>query len=169
MAGFPPAATGGERGAARRAAARMQGMVAMDDESSIRDFPVGKRVQFSKTVSESDVYLFAGITGDFDPIHLNEEFCKTTPFGRRIAHGALILGYMSTASTLIHRGFPRPLVSLGYDRIRLIKPVFIGDTVTVNYEIVDVDIERSRTTANVQVVNQHGETVVVANHIQKVL
>lgn len=169
MAGFPPAATGGECGAARSAVARIYGMMAMDDESSIRDLPKGKRVQFSKTVSESDVYLFAGITGDFDPIHLNEEFCKTTPFGRRIAHGALILGYMSTASTLIHQGFPRPLVSLGYDRIRLIKPVFIGDTVTVNYEIVDVDIGRSRITANVQVVNQHGETVVVANHIQKVL
>jgi len=141
----------------------------MDDKSITGELQVGKRVQFSKTVSESDVYLFAEITGDFDPIHLNEEFCKTTPFGRRIAHGALILGYMSTASTLIHQGFTRPLVSLGYDRIRLIKPVFIGDTVTVNYEIVDVNIERSRITASVQVVNQQGETVVVANHIQKVL
>jgi 3-hydroxybutyryl-CoA dehydratase len=130
---------------------------------------VGKRVQFSKTVSESDVYLFAGITGDFDPIHLNEEYCKTTPFGRRIAHGALILGYMSTASTLIHQGFSRPLVSLGYDRIRLVKPVFIGDTVTVTYEITGIDAERSRTIAKVEVVNQQGETVVVADHIQKIL
>jgi 3-hydroxybutyryl-CoA dehydratase len=130
---------------------------------------VGKRVQFSKTVSESDVYLFAGITGDFDPIHLNEEYCKTTPFGRRIAHGALILGYMSTASTLIHQGFSRPLVSLGYDRIRLVKPVFIGDTVTVTYEIAGIDAERSRTIAKVEVVNQQGETVVVADHIQKIL
>jgi 3-hydroxybutyryl-CoA dehydratase len=130
---------------------------------------VGKTVHFSKTVSESDVYLFAGITGDFDPIHLNEEYCKTTPFGRRIAHGALILGYMSTASTLIHQGFSRPLVSLGYDRIRLVKPVFIGDTVTVKYEITGIDDERSRTIAKVEVVNQRGETVVVADHIQKIL
>jgi len=133
------------------------------------DLAVGKTVQFSKTVSESDVYLFAGITGDFDPIHLNEEYCKGTPFGRRIAHGALILGYMSTASTLIHQGYSRPLVSLGYDRIRLVKPVFIGDTVTVTYEIARIDVERSRTIAKVQVVNQHGETVVVADHIQKIL
>jgi 3-hydroxybutyryl-CoA dehydratase len=133
------------------------------------ELAVGKKVQFSKTVSESDVYLFAGITGDFDPIHLNEEYCKTTPYGRRIAHGALTLGYMSTASTLIHQGFDRPLVSLGYDRIRLVKPVFIGDTVTVTYEIARIDHERSRTIAKVEIVNQHGETVAVADHIQKIL
>jgi 3-hydroxybutyryl-CoA dehydratase len=126
-------------------------------------------VQFSKTVSESDVYLFAGITGDFDPIHLNEEYCKTTPFGRRIAHGALILGYVSAASTLIHQGFGRPLASLGHDRIRFVKPVFIGDTVTVTYEITTIDAERSRTVAKVDVVNQRGETVAVADHIQKIL
>jgi acyl dehydratase len=138
-------------------------------QDSIETFPVGKSVSFSKTVSEADVYLFAGITGDFDPIHVNEEFAKSTPYGRRIAHGALILGYMSTASTLIHQGFGRPLVSLGYDRIRLIKPVFIGDTVTVTYKVTAKDIAKSRTTAEVEVRNQSGEVVVVGNHIQKVL
>lgn len=141
----------------------------MPTGETIHDFPVGKTVQFSKTVSESDVYLFAGITGDLDPIHVNEEYARTTPFGRRIAHGALILGYMSTASTLIHQGFGRPLVSLGYDRIRLVKPVFIGDTVTITYQVTEVDTKRSRTIAKVEAINQHGETVVVAQHIQKVL
>ncbi|HMN84659.1 MAG TPA: MaoC family dehydratase [Bauldia sp.] len=136
---------------------------------SIRTFPVGKSVTFAKTVSESDVYLFAGITGDFDPIHVNEEYARTTQYGQRIAHGALTLGYMSTASTLIHQGFGRPLVSLGYDRIRIVAPVFIGDTLTVTYTVVATDIEKSRTTAEVVVTNQRGETVVVANHIQKVL
>jgi 3-hydroxybutyryl-CoA dehydratase len=141
----------------------------MTPGETIKDFPIGKKVQFSKTVSESDVYLFSGITGDFDRIHLDEEYCKTTPFGRRIAQGVLLLGYTSTASTLIHQGFGRPLVSLGYDRIRFIKPVFIGDTVTVTYEVTDLDIERSRTIAKVEVVNQHNEVVVAATHIQKVL
>lgn len=136
---------------------------------SIRTFPVGKAVTFSKTVSESDVYLFAGITGDFDPIHVDEAYASQTEFGGRIAHGALILGYMSTASTLIHQGFGRPLVSLGYDRIRIVKPVLIGDTITVTYKMASVDIEKSRTIAEVTVTNQRGETVVVANHIQKVL
>lgn len=136
---------------------------------SIATFPVGKAVTFSKTVSESDVYLFAGITGDFDPIHVDEVYGSQTEFGGRIAHGALILGYMSTASTLIHQGFGRPLVSLGYDRIRIVKPVLIGDTITVTYKVAAVDIGKSRTIADVTVTNQRGETVVVANHIQKVL
>ena len=138
-------------------------------EDSIKTFPVGKSVIFSKTVSESDVYLFAGITGDFDPIHVNEVYAAGTGYGGRIAHGALILGYVSTASTLIHQGFGRPLVSLGYDRVRIVKPVLIGDTVTVTYTVASVDIEKSRTVADVVVTNQRGETVVVANHIQKVL
>ncbi len=138
-------------------------------EDSIRTFPVGKSVTFSKTVSESDVSLFAGITGDFDPIHIDEEYAKKTEYGGRIAHGALILGYVSTASTLIHQGFGRPLVSLGYDRIRIVKPVKIGDTITVTYTVAATDIEKSRTIADVKVTNQRGETVVVANHIQKVL
>jgi acyl dehydratase len=141
----------------------------MNDTDSIRTFPVGKSVTFSKTVSESDVYLFAGITGDFDPIHVNQEFARTTQYGQRIAHGALILGYMSTASTLIHQGFGRPLVSLGYDRIRIVAPVFVGDTVTVTYTVTAADLERSRTTAECIARNQRGETVVISTHIQKVL
>jgi 3-hydroxybutyryl-CoA dehydratase len=135
----------------------------------IQDIPIGHRVQFSKTVGESDVYLFAGITGDFDPVHVDQEFCKKTPFGQRIAHGALIIGYMSTASSLITQGFGRPLVSLGYDRIRFTKPVYIGDTVTITYEIAAIDESKGRTIANVEATNQHGETVAIATHIQKVL
>jgi acyl dehydratase len=141
----------------------------MNDTDSIHTFPVGKSVTFSKTVSESDIYLFAGITGDFDPIHVDQEFAKTTQYGQRIAHGALILGYMSTASTLIHQGFGRPLVSLGYDRIRIVAPVFVGDTVTVTYTVTATDLERSRTTADCIARNQRGETVVISTHIQKVL
>jgi acyl dehydratase len=137
--------------------------------TTIEEIPIGLKARFSKTVSESDIYLFAGITGDLDPNHVDEEYCKTTPFGHRIAHGALIIGYMSTASTLVLQGFGGPVVSLGYDRIRLVKPVLIGDTVTVNYEIVDRDLDRQRTIAKVEVTNQHGEMVAVATHVQKVL
>lgn len=141
----------------------------MNDTDSIHTFPIGKSVTFSKTVSESDIYLFAGITGDFDPIHVDQEFARTTAYGQRIAHGALILGYMSTASTLIHQDFGRPLVSLGYDRIRLVAPVFVGDTITVTYTVKETDIEKSRTIAECISRNQRGETVIVATHIQKVL
>ncbi len=137
--------------------------------NKIQDIPIGHSVKFSKTVSESDIYLFAGITGDLDPNHVDEEFCKKTPFGHRIAHGALIVGYMSTASTLILQGFGSPAVSLGYDRIRFTKPVYIGDTITITYTITAIDDQRNRTYANVEACNQNGETVAVATHIQKVL
>src|SRR3954447_9907414 len=101
---------------------------------------VGQRVSFSKTVAESDVYLFAGITGDFAPNHVDEQFMRQTQYGRRIAHGALLVGYMSRASTMIvdkiaGEGAALYPVSLGYDRIRFLKPVFIGDTITVSYVV----------------------------------
>src|SRR5262245_60488018 len=92
---------------------------------------VGQSVAFRKTVSESEVYLFAGITGDFAPNHVDEQFMRGTQYGRRIAHGALLVGYMSRASTMIveritgERASVFP-VSLGYDRVRFLKPVFIG-------------------------------------------
>ncbi len=133
---------------------------------------VGDRVAFSKTVGESDVYLFAGITGDLSGNHVNEEFMKTSAYGRRIAHGALLVGYMSTCSTLlIDRSFAKGVnstpVSLGYDRVRFLGPVYIGDTVEVSYEIAEVDVERRRTRAKIEVRNQRGELVAVAEHILK--
>jgi len=131
----------------------------------------GERVVFRKTVSESDVYLFAGITGDFSPNHVDEAFMRGTSYGRRIAHGALIVGYMSRASTMIAElapaGGPLFPVSLGYDRIRLLAPVFIGDTVAVTYEVAAYDAARSRSTGNVTVTNEAGATVAVAVHIMK--
>ena len=133
---------------------------------------VDNNVTFSKTVSESDVYLFAGITGDLSPNHVNLEYMKGTPYGRRIAHGALLVGYMSTASTLILQKYPAPEnagtpVSLGYDRIRFIKPVFINDTITVKYTVEMIDQERNRSYSHIEVANQQGETVAVAEHIMK--
>ena len=71
---------------------------------------VGDEVTFSKTVAESDVYLFAGITGDLAPNHVDAEYMKRSAYGRRIAHGALLVGYMSTASTrIIQRGMVKAL------------------------------------------------------------
>jgi acyl dehydratase len=133
---------------------------------------VGQRVSFSKTVSESDVYLFAGITGDFAPNHVDERFMRQTQYGRRIAHGALLVGYMSRASTMIvekivGEGAALYPVSLGYDRVRFLKPVFIGDTITVAYVVTHGDDETGRTSASVEVLNDEGDTVAVATHIMK--
>jgi len=131
----------------------------------------GDRVSFRKTVSESDVYLFAGITGDFSPNHVDDVFMRATPYGRRIAHGALLVGYMSRCSTEIAAKaddagglFP---VSLGYDRVRFLKPVFIGETIEISYEIEAVDAAKHRSMAKVEVHNEAGELAVAATHIMK--
>ena len=132
----------------------------------------GDGVQISKTVSESDVYLFASITGDLAPNHVDEVFMQNSPYKRRIAHGALLVGFMSSASTLLVAKFTRldaerlP-ASLGFDRIRFIAPVFIGDTITVTYTIVALDESRNRTTSDIVVKNQMGTNVAVAQHILK--
>ena len=131
---------------------------------------VGDSVNFSKTVGESDIYLFAGISGDFSGNHVNEEYMKRSTFGRRIAHGALLVGFMSTTSSLMiataERGdIDETPVSLGYDRIRFLKPVFINDTVRVTYTISEIDLEKRRSRAKIEATNQHGDLVAVAEHI----
>jgi 3-hydroxybutyryl-CoA dehydratase len=133
---------------------------------------VGDSVQVAKTVGEYDVYGFAGITGDFSSNHVNEAVMAATSYGRRIAHGALVVGFMSTASTRMIDACQgvteaETPVSLGYDRIRFLAPVFIGDTITVHYRIAAIDPERRRSTADIEVMNQHGVTVAVAQHILK--
>ena len=133
---------------------------------------LGASVTCSKTVGESDVYLFAGITGDLSPNHVDEEAMKGTRYGGRIAHGALLVGYMSRASTLITeecealmRGhYP---VSLGYDKVRFLEGVRIGDTITITYRIASVDAERMRTVADVSLANQAGTVCAVASHIMR--
>ena len=136
---------------------------------TVDDISVGLSTSFSKTVSESDVYLFAGITGDLDPNHVDEEFCRGTSLGHRVAHGALIVGYMSAASSRILEDFDRPMVSAGYDRIRFLKPVYLGDTITVDYVITSLDAARERIVAKVEVKNQRSELVCVADHIMQLV
>jgi 3-hydroxybutyryl-CoA dehydratase len=132
---------------------------------------VGDHTTFSKTVTESDVYLFAGITGDFAPNHVNKAFMEKSSYGRPIAHGALLVGFMSAAATHALdalRASPEEVpVSLGYDRVRFLAPVFFGDTVTVEYRISAIDGERRRASADIRVVNQDGTLVAVATQVLK--
>ena len=105
---------------------------------------IGDVAHFSKTVSESDVYLFAGITGDFAPNHVNKAVMEKSSYRKPIAHGALMVGFMSTTSTMIiankdwNKSGETP-VSLGYDRVRFLAPVFFGDTINVEYTISAID------------------------------
>ncbi len=129
---------------------------------------IGDTTSFTKTVSESDVYQFAGITGDFSPNHVNKAYMEKSSYGRLMAHGALIIGFMSTVSTQIiahSREAEETPVSVGYDKVRFLKPVFLGDTITVSYTVSEIDVVRRRSTAGIEVTNQNDELVAVASHI----
>ena len=129
---------------------------------------VGSKTTFSKTISESDVYLFAGITGDFSPNHINRQYMERSSYGRLMAHGALLVGFMSTVSTMAiaeTREADEIPVSVGYDRIRFLQPVFLGDTVTVTYKIIEIEHSRKRSYADIELINQNRELVAVAKHI----
>lgn len=141
----------------------------MTGKDAFAALPVGKKATVRKTVSESDVYLFAGLTGDLSPNHVDEEYMRKTKYGRRIAHGALIVGLMSQASTKIITDLPGTIVSYGYDRIRFPAPCFLGDTVTVTYEIVERDEAAMKTFARVTATSQRGDVVAAATHILKVV
>ncbi len=129
---------------------------------------VGMEVTFAKTIGEYDVYGFAGVSGDFSPNHVDDEYMSRTPYGQRIAHGVLTMALMSTCSSkLIESLGNPPTVSYGYDRVRFIKPVFIGDTLTVRYRVASVEDGGIKSLSEVSVTNQRGETVSVATHILK--
>ncbi len=133
---------------------------------------VGETAEFSKTLTETDVALFSAISGDFDPIHVDEAYARSTPFGRRIAHGILSMALLSTVSAMIsrqarERGSRSASVSLGYDRIRFVKPVFVGDTLTARYTILELDSASRRSRSKVEVFKDGGELAVVGEHIMK--
>jgi 3-hydroxybutyryl-CoA dehydratase len=132
----------------------------------------GDSVTFAKTVGESDIYLFAGITGDLSVNHVNEQYMAGSKYKHRIAHGALMIGYMSTCSTMMidkckgTAGDETP-VSLGYDRIRFLGPVFIGDTVTLTYTVAEIDPVKRQSISDIKVVTQKGDLVAVGRHIMR--
>ena len=117
--------------------------------------PIGERAEFRKTISESDVYLFAGITGDFHPNHIDEETMRETPLGKRIAHGVLSIGLLSTATTLLSKRLPpsAPCVSKGCD-IRFRAPVFFGDTLTASAVVTEKYLDRRELIMRVECRNQ---------------
>ncbi len=133
---------------------------------------IGETAEFSKTLTEADLALFCAISGDFDPIHVDEAYARTTRFGRRIAHGILSMALLSTVSAMIsrrarERGSRDTSVSLGYDRIRFLKPVFVGDTLTARYTIAELDPANRRSRAKVEVCRDGGELAVAGEHLMK--
>jgi acyl dehydratase len=139
----------------------------MVHEQYFEDYTLGtQRTTGGRTITETDIVIHAGQTGDFYPHHMDAEWCKTQDFGQRIAHGTLIfsVGVGMTAGAINPLAF-----SYGYDRLRFIKPVFIGDTIHVQITIAEkrdhkrpdhgVVVER------LEVINQHGATVLACDHL----
>ena len=107
----------------------------MEEKKGINALEIGMRESFSKTVAEADVYAFAGITGDFYGVHVDEEFAKKTRFGTRIAHGALLVGFISTVMAKMTSKIPPPGgVSYRYD-VKFTAPVKFGDTITTQLTV----------------------------------
>lgn len=98
------------------------------------ELEVGMSASFTKTISETDVYLFAGISGDFNPMHLNEEFAKMTPFGTRIAHGALPQSLIAPVLGMKLPGLGTVIPEI---TVRFRKPTYFGDTITATGEVVE--------------------------------
>jgi acyl dehydratase len=140
-----------------------------DKHATIDDIRIGDSVVLEKTISESDVYLFAGITGDFSPNHVNERYMKGSVFGTRIAQGALVVGFTSAAAAMFGIKYGVDGVAAGYDKIRFLGPVFFGDTIRIEYRIARVDRERQRTHAELRVTNQDGKLVLAGDHLIKFL
>lgn len=137
-------------------------------EQFFEDFEIGfSRRSTGRTVTEADIVLHAGQTGDFYPHHVDAEWCRTQPFGQRIAHGTLVfsIGVGLTAGAINPRA-----TSYGYDRLRFVRPVFIGDTITVRCTIREKRDHPRRhdhgiVIEAVEIANQHGDTVLACEHL----
>ena len=130
------------------------------------DLAIGDRITSrGRTITETDLVVFSGLSGDYTQLHTDEEHAKAGPFGGRIAHGCLTLSIATGLEfQLFGTGEVRVLAFYGLDRVRFVKPVFIGDTIHVVVEVialVDKDETRGVVTFHEEIRNQRGETVAV--------
>ena len=123
---------------------------------SIEQIRVGDAAEFSKTVTETDVYLYAGITGDLNPAHLNEAYAKGTFFKTRIAHGMLTAGFISS---ILGMQLPGPGTIYMRQSLSFLAPVRFGDTITARAEVVEVIAEKNRVRLKTTCTNQDGTVV----------
>lgn len=117
-----------------------------------------------RTITEADIGLFAGLTGDFVELHTNEEFAKQTPFGRRVAHGALIFSISIGLATRTNVLEDTLLAFAGVDRLRFVAPVFIGDTIHAVKRVAErkeLGAKQGTVTFETRVLNQRNELVLV--------
>jgi acyl dehydratase len=133
----------------------------------LEDFQVGEHFQSpAKTLTDAHFVCFAGLTGDQHPIHYDDEYAKTTRFGKRVAHGLLLTALTAVGASALSPMLEGSIVALVEQSARFLKPVFIGDTITPELEVHEVlpktDVGLLRLTTRVK--NQRGETVLEGMH-----
>jgi acyl dehydratase len=128
------------------------------------EWEIGKSFETAaRTVTETDVVMFAGISGDYNPLHINEEYCKKTQFGTRIAHGPLVYAIAAGLLFQLHLYDDTLVAFLGFENLRFTKPVKIGDTIHAKVTVTELT-ETSKPDRGVmkrllQVINQNGDVV----------
>ena len=126
-------------------------------EKAFAAFRVGDEATFSKTITDADVLLFAAVSGDNYPLHVDAEYAKTTRFGQRAAHGMLTASLLSTVVGML---LQKPGGIYVEQSLRFKQPVFIGDTLTATAAVTELIPDRRRMRVKTDVVNQRGETVI---------
>ncbi|MEA4827525.1 MAG: MaoC family dehydratase [Clostridium sp.] len=124
---------------------------------TIDQIQVGDKASFTKTMSETDVYLFAGISGDLNPAHVNQVDSENTMFKGRICHGMLV---SSLISTVLGMYLPGPGTIYMGQELRFVAPVRMGDTVTAEAEVIERNAEKNRLVLKTTVTNQDGKVVI---------
>jgi 3-hydroxybutyryl-CoA dehydratase len=122
----------------------------------ISEISVGDTAEFSKTISEADIYMFAGVTGDLNPFHINEAYARQTFFKGRIAHGMLLAGFIST---VVGCYLPGPGAIYVKQELNFLAPARIGDTITAKVVVTEVMQEENRIILDTFCLNQDGEKV----------
>jgi acyl dehydratase len=119
---------------------------------------LGDKESFSKTITETDIAFYAGLTGDFNPIHVNSEYAKKTRFGERIAHGGIALGLIAPIVGMKLPGLGSLLLHM---EAKFISPVKIGDTITAEAEVIEKIEKNKSVKLKMRFYNQHEKEVIV--------
>jgi 3-hydroxybutyryl-CoA dehydratase len=122
----------------------------------LTELRVGDTATFAKTISEADVVLFAGISGDFNPLHVDAVFAARSGFGARVAHGTSVIGIAAGVLGTMLPGLGTVARRVAVD---FVAPVLVGDTITARAEVADIDAERERVTMALIWTNQRDELV----------
>ncbi len=134
----------------------------MTDESNRKDFQIGERASFGKTITEADISTFAGLIGDFNPIHVDAEYARKSRFGRRIAHGMFAGGLISA---VLGNKLPGPGSIYLSQQIEFLAPVYLGDTITAVVEVASWRPDKRIITLNTDCYNQDEKQVVTGKAV----